>query len=158
MERQVCSYPLLLTLIVYWSEPPTHSQVSNATPSIFLALFCATLFQSSLSSVCLLPFGGGRKKTRISVKNKTGPPKASIMRRRGRKMGLREREREIQLEKRGMGGGQRKLRKGYKWRKTVLKVQVCFFAPPFLLLFLPHKTMEMQMLLISTTSERTCSD
>lgn len=33
-----------------------------------------------------------------------------------------------------------------------------FFSSPVLLLFLPHKTTETQMLLISATSERTCSE
>lgn len=94
-------------------QPTAKFQMQH--PQFFSTFLCD--FVPIIPFLCLslaIRGGGERKKTRIGVKNKTGPPKASIMRRRGRKMGLREREREIQLEKRGMGGGQRKLRKGYK--------------------------------------------
>lgn len=101
---------------------------------------------------------------RISVNNNTGPPKHphNEETREEKWLSDSETERECREEKRGKGGGLRGIREGNKWWKTVLKVQagvlLFFFCLRSSSSFCPHKTMEMQMLLISITSERTCSD
>lgn len=151
------SFIVNIDSILKWASNPQPSFKCN-TLNFFSTFLCD--FVPIIPFLCLsLAIRGGEEKNKNQCQKQNWASKGLHNEETREKNGAeREREREIQLEKRGMGGGQRKLRKGYKWRKTVLKVQVCFFAPPFLLLFLPHKTMEMQMLLISTTSERTCSD